>query len=305
MGQSSDQTSSSSFWNRLWGIKASQATKSFLWRAATESLATNLNLFTRKMIESPLCPICSLEPESISHAIWSCSAAQDVWSMRSKRIQKLSIHAGPVKEILGPILAQFLPLEISEVATTAKAIWHRRNAWLFEQQFHSPSQPKTSSRLSSKWIAPPPNVFKVNLDAAIDRVNSKLGIGVAVRDSEGLFVATLCSSMDLDPDLLLGEVVAARRATSFCVELGLADFILEGDSLVVVQAVQHSEDSWSSSGVVIRDVQLMLSRTSRWSIQFIPREVNVLAHHLAKFGLSCSKECILIEDYPPCIQHLL
>ncbi|XP_042944727.1 uncharacterized protein LOC122278613 [Carya illinoinensis] len=324
VGQTSDQTSSSSFWNKVWGIKATQATKSFLWRAATESLATNLNLFKRKMVESPLCPVCLLKPESISHALWSCNAAQDVWSMSSRRIQKLSSHARTFKEILKPILFQFLPLEVSEVAITTKAIWHRRNTWIFEQQFQSPSQvskqvshqlhsikawlegepkqQKSSRSPNNIWSAPPPNVFKSNWDAAIDKGKSKLGIGVAVRDLEGQIVATLCSSLDLDLDPLLDEAVAARRATSFCAELGLSDIILEGDSLAVVKVVQHREDSWSSSGVVLRDVKLLLSRTRHWSIQYVPREVNVLAHHLAKFGLTCSKECILIEDYPPCIQ---
>ncbi|XP_042972982.1 uncharacterized protein LOC122304783 [Carya illinoinensis] len=247
--------------------------------------------------------------ESVSHAIWSCNATQDVWSMSSRRIQKLCILEGSFKDILKPILTQFLPLEISEVVVMAKAIWHRRNTWLFEQQFQPPAQvskqAKTHRPLSTKWIGPPPNVFKANWDAVIDKGNSKLGIGVVIRDSDGLFVVTLCSSMDLDTDPLLGEAVVARRATSFCAELGLNDIILEGDSLAMVKAVQHREDSWSSSGIIIRDVKLMLSKTCHWSIHYVPREVNVIAHHLAKFGFTCLKDCILIEDYPPCIQHLL
>ncbi|KAG6678120.1 hypothetical protein I3842_14G064300 [Carya illinoinensis] len=79
---------------------------------------------------------------------------------------------------------------------------------------------------STKWTAPPPNFFKVNWDAAIDKGNSKLGIGVVIRDSDGSIVTSLCSSMDLDPDPLLGKA-EARRATSFCAKLGLDDIILE------------------------------------------------------------------------------
>ncbi|XP_040987666.1 uncharacterized protein LOC121235384 [Juglans microcarpa x Juglans regia] len=157
---------------------------------------------------------------------------------------------------------------------------------------------------NNRWIAPPLDVFKVNWDAAIDKGNSRLGIGVMVRNSEGAVMASLCSSMDLFPNPLLGEAVAARRASSFCAELGLQHIILEGDSLSVVKAIQHKEDSWSDTGLVIRDIKVMLSKFLSWSVLHVHREVNVIAHHLAKFALSCQDDCILIEDYPPCIQHL-
>ncbi|XP_035551702.1 uncharacterized protein LOC118349877 [Juglans regia] len=169
----------------------------------------------------------------------------------------------------------------------------------------NPSQAKVQEPKNNKWIAPPLDVFKANWDAAIDKGNSRLGIGVIVRNSEGSVMASLCSSMDLIPDPLLGEAVAARRASSFCAELGLQHIILEGDSLSVVKAIQHKEDSWSDTRLVIRDIKIMLSKTRSWSVLHVHREVNVIAHHLAKFALSCQEDCILIEDYPPCIQHLL
>ncbi|KAF5462881.1 hypothetical protein F2P56_018850 [Juglans regia] len=99
------------------------------------------------------------------------------------------------------------------------------------------------------------------MHAAIDKGNSKLGIGVVIRDSEGSIIASLCSSTPLNPDPLLWEAVVAHRATSLCVEFGLHQIILEGDSLAVVKAVQHKEDSWSSTGMVIRDIKLMFSKT--------------------------------------------
>ncbi|KAF5441962.1 hypothetical protein F2P56_037084 [Juglans regia] len=147
--------------------------------------------------------------------------------------------------------------------------------------------------------------IKANWDAAIDKANSRVGIGVIVRNSEGAIMASLCSSMDLFPDPLLGEAIAARRASSFCADLGFQHVILEGDSLLVVKAIQNKEDSWSDSGLVIRDIKILLSKFLSWSILHVHREVNVIAHHLAKFALSCQEDCIMIEDCPPCIKQLL
>ncbi|XP_042983215.1 uncharacterized protein LOC122312624 [Carya illinoinensis] len=152
---------------------------------------------------------------------------------------------------------------------------------------------------------PPPDFYKANWYAAVDKENSKIGVGVIVRDSGGLIIASLCSSISLSPDPLLGEAVAALGASSFYSELGLNQIMLEGDSLAVIQAVQHKDESWSPTGLVIRDIKIVLSKVQTWSIHYISRKFNVIAHALAKFALTCSEEHIFMEEYLPCIQYLL
>ncbi|KAF5470606.1 hypothetical protein F2P56_011110 [Juglans regia] len=285
--------------------------KSFLWRAASESLATNLNLHKRKVVVSPHCPICFMHPESVAHALWTCLAAQDVWSMSFRRIQKLCMQDGSFKEILMPMLDQLSLLELIEIAVIAKAVWHRRNYCLFEQHFHPPIQmsKQVLSELNAigTWLENLEKRIKVqaNWDAAKDKGNSRLGIGVIVRDLDGYIIVSLCSSIPLTPDPFLGEAVATLRATSLHAELGLHQFILEGDSLGVVKAIQQGNEIWSSTGMVIRDIKVLLSKVRGWSIQHVPRKVNVIARVLAKFALTCLEDYILIEDYPPCIHHLL
>ncbi|KAG6667378.1 hypothetical protein CIPAW_01G096600 [Carya illinoinensis] len=242
-GQCSSLNQMSKFWRKVCGLQAPQATKSFLWRAARESLRTCLNLYNRKIVESPLCPICSSSSESVTHAIWSCSAAQYVWSMSSRRLQKLSVQSGPFLEVLKSMLENLSSHELTKVAITVRALWNRRNLWLFEQLFHSPFQVSkqvhielstidlwasykdkttvTQVESRTKWTAPPPGFYKANWDAAVDKKNSKIGVGVVVRDSGGMVIASLCSSISLNPDPLLGEAVAALKASSFCSEIGL------------------------------------------------------------------------------------
>lgn len=60
--------------------------------------------------------ICLNSPESISHALGSCKAAQVVWSLGSRRLQKSSVTDGPFKEVLEQILIKLSPKEICEVA---------------------------------------------------------------------------------------------------------------------------------------------------------------------------------------------
>jgi hypothetical protein len=45
-------------------------------------------LFKRKITDDLLCPMCQLKVEIVSHALWSCHAAQDVWLVGNARIPK-------------------------------------------------------------------------------------------------------------------------------------------------------------------------------------------------------------------------
>ncbi|XP_035545902.1 uncharacterized protein LOC118348408 [Juglans regia] len=144
------------------------------------------------------------------------------------------------------------------VALTTKQLWHMRNKWVFESQFLSPQQvtkqvstslpelhmlkgvqeKKVSLASSpSQWCKPFFNHYKINWDAAIDKVHCRVGTGVVIRDWNVCVTTTLRSTCASFLDPLLGEAIAALRAVKFCAELGLRTIILEGDSLNVVNAI--------------------------------------------------------------------
>lgn len=63
--------------------------------------------------------------------------------------------------------------------------------------------------------------FRVNWDAAMDKENSKIGIGVIVRDSMGEVLASLSAPKDHIIALDIAEATVVLRAAIFCRELGL------------------------------------------------------------------------------------
>ncbi|XP_042969068.1 uncharacterized protein LOC122301750 [Carya illinoinensis] len=205
-------------WQKCWRIRVPNAVKSFLWRAANESLPTKLNLYKRKVVESPLCPIYLLHPEFVAHANWSCKAAQDVWTLSLRRIQKTRVDNGSFREILKDIMANLTDEEIFEMAFTTKQIWNQRTTWVFENIFGPPY-------------------------AAVDKSNSKVSTCVVIKDSAGCIIATLCSPKSVCSNPLLGEAAAALRALTFCAELGVKQIILEVDSFTVVNSIKRKEEN--------------------------------------------------------------
>jgi hypothetical protein len=60
-------TSCSDVWDKIWRMQVPNVEKHFLWRASHEILPTRANLFRRKIIDDPMCPICGLEEGMMFH----------------------------------------------------------------------------------------------------------------------------------------------------------------------------------------------------------------------------------------------
>lgn len=64
-------------------------------------------------------------------------------------------------------------------------------------------------------------MYKVNWDAAMDRLHCRVAIGVIVRYWTGQVIATLRSRRDLFPDAMLAEIVTALKAVILYNQLNL------------------------------------------------------------------------------------
>ena len=50
--------------------------------------ALKMNLLHRGVVHNALCHICKREADTVKHILWSCPAAQDVWSCGPRKLQK-------------------------------------------------------------------------------------------------------------------------------------------------------------------------------------------------------------------------
>ena len=97
-------------------------------------------------------------------------------------------------------------------------------------------------------------VFKFNVDGAVFAKLNSVGVGVIVRDWNGQFVATICRKIHAPLGPLEAEVKAVEFGLQFAKQLGITDFILEGDSLIVSRALNHSSSVSVSIDAVIMGI---------------------------------------------------
>jgi hypothetical protein len=64
-----------------------------------------------------------------------------------------------------------------------------------------------------------------------------------MRDFQGTVHATFCHSVDVLVDPVLAEALATLHTVEFCKNQGYTRLILEEDSLLVVQAINHIYNS--------------------------------------------------------------
>ena len=77
--------------------------------------------------------------------------------------------------------------------------------------------------------------------------------------------------------------MAAVRALSFATELGFLKFNLEGDSELIIKALQSKEDSLAPFGHIL-EVAKITTNVNRVSFTHVHRLGNAIAHNLAKYA---------------------
>jgi hypothetical protein len=111
----------------------------YLWKACNDILPTKLNLFKKGIVSDSLYSICTMEVETLEHAIWSCPFAMDVWIECTKKFHKCSFVPVSFIHILETLLLRLEVEEIQLFAIVAHQVWLRRNSSIFGRDLISPS----------------------------------------------------------------------------------------------------------------------------------------------------------------------
>lgn len=59
-----------------------------MWKVMHHLFPVRFNLFKRRITDSLTSPICERESETITHALWTCPTALDVWVEEESPRQK-------------------------------------------------------------------------------------------------------------------------------------------------------------------------------------------------------------------------
>ena len=232
-----DQASSSTnnmsrLWTALWSQKVPNKIKQFLWWVCNNALPVKTNLVHRKVILDATCDECLGASETITHALWTCPFAKQVWSLEKSlaELRQLTVHS--VTELVWYILEVSTTMDIEIFAVIAWAIWQRRNSLKFQVTSESPDQVYhraldllqefrnahvsqtilAQSYIPCAWHPPPTGVMKIDFNGAMFKEENAAGIGVIVRSDTDDPIATLSKKIALQHSV---EAIEAIESYSF------------------------------------------------------------------------------------------
>ena len=146
---------------------------------------------------------------------------------------------------------------------------------------------RRNGRIShNRWLPPPVDVVKLNFNGAICSKNKRAGIGMVVRDTNGLVLAYCAKPVPQPYKAAEVESLAAATALSFATELDFRWVILEGDLMEVIQALRENDQSLTPMGLLLEDVRMLSQQFVQLLYSHTKRDGNSVAHSLAKYALS-------------------
>lgn len=220
----SSSNNSSKNWNALWALDLPEKVKIFMWKAALNIMPIAENLWKRKIIKEPICQRCRKGVETISHALFECKVSKKIWS-----------HAPipvifQVQDVL-TLISHHRKYDAEIMVAYCWTVWFARNKLLFEEKVTDPriSAAKAESVVEAyqrvrragilhltqakyqkqqKWIPPPRNVLKVNVDAAVSTKDGLAGLGAVMKDSFGKVVAAGVKQVQFKKEASFAEAEA-------------------------------------------------------------------------------------------------
>jgi ribonuclease HI len=159
------------------------------------------------------------------------------------------------------------------------------------------------------WEKPPLEWKKVNWDAALDLAHKRMSTGVVIiRDEDGLVVAASMAIVPFITDPTMAEAVGPWHALTLCRQHGFARVIFEGDSQMVVSALQKNNQCWSSFGQIIEDTRHCFPEVQPSEVRFVRLACHQAAHSSKIFEINENdlfyqkkkkkKKTIMYGNYP-------
>ena len=244
----------------------------FAWRAARDILPTKVNLRFRHVLMDDVCEESGATAETFIHLFWECQRACETWASFKNFWVLVPTHFRSFMDFLWFVLmeADWSNEDSTMAVLLVWTPWTHRNEvrhggmrkngrelflrcqHYMEEYWAALILPLNHPQsLDSKWSPPQLPFYKVNVDGAVLGKQKKAGVGVVIRDHEGNFIAGLSKKFKAPLGAIAVEAKAFETGITFAKEVGILDFVLEGDSLTIVNALCKKTSAPSSVASLI------------------------------------------------------
>ncbi|XP_019158573.1 PREDICTED: uncharacterized protein LOC109155343 [Ipomoea nil] len=315
-------------WNNIWKLQVPPKWRIFLWRAITNVLPTITNLVKRRVEIPNVCPACGVLEEDVMHILCNCVYARRVWNISQLQIPNFGDHD----------FMQWVELWLGNSATSAGflkdqicgilyEIWRARNMAVWDLALPSPlhlcvafqhtwaawNLNTTHGRaaalpplllamqhdtLHQAAASLPHDAVLCSTDADFYGSQHAPTFGFYVRSPEGVFVAAVNGPLSCPYDPLLAEAMTIREALSWLQDHNYHNIVILSDCAVLVDSFWDVSSYCSYLGIILDSCLRLFNSFSTYSIKFVRRGTNLVAHALAKHVGAVHARSVWRESLP-------
>ena len=237
-------------WKTIWGAEVLNKIKNFVWRACQNILPTKSNLCRPQVINSDTYEQCDRCSETTSHILLHCDFSSAVWEACGLVVDRDSLFMDYLWKRCDEL--GLADVNLPHFMAIAWNLWRNRNGvrhgetpktvenLIFEaSQFVIAYQALQDCPTPSKIPLPPQwtplvsGFFKANVDGAVFKDHSSVGIGVVLWDDKGSVIGALSQRIYAPLGPLEAEAKVMEAAMLFARDMRIHDIVFEGDSLQV------------------------------------------------------------------------
>ena len=141
-------------------------------------------------------------------------------------------------------------------------------------------------------------MFKINIDRAVFADQKVAGVGVLIQDEEGNVIDALSKKISAPLKAVEIEAKAVEVGLQFAKDLSIQDFIIEGDSLLVINALKELSPPPSSVAAIISNSLLVSQEFRQVVFSHVRRQSNKPTHLLAKYAFGIDDFSVWLEEEP-------
>ncbi|XP_068323448.1 uncharacterized protein [Pyrus communis] len=117
-------------------------------------------------------------------------------------------------------------------------------------------------------------------------------MGLVVRDSEGVFLASFVRKLANVFSPLQAEAMAVHAGLAWTAESGFQNFIFENDSLQITSPLLEPSSNSRMVGPTVEDAKALLRLITGVTPSHVYRQANGVAHCLDRIALQVDESCV-------------
>ncbi|KAK0588980.1 hypothetical protein LWI29_008053 [Acer saccharum] len=166
---------------------------------------------------------------------------------------------------------------------------------------------ETDERINLHWKAPANGIYKVNCSAmaGMDGNRIGIGIGIVIRNYEGVVMASCAQAIDGNFDGQIVGILALYKGILFNLDCGLKPCVFESDRCVTVEHILSGKFLGANYGNILDDIATLKKHNYGMDFLTITSAANRVAQRLARMGLDCVEDNFWMENFPASVRNLV